>query len=350
MAALFAIGSLAVSVATAQAPAGGTAPRPDAGVLTAPATVIGARAPALPANADAWVNSPPLSVESLAGKGVVLFFFDPNSTKVQTGWARILDAVKPLEGKPVIFIGVAAGATKPVAQQYAQQANLQWPIIADASRAVETAYGVGGINDQNDRQVMTIKSDGIVGRGDFADIARSAETAMRNAAWKVDPAEIPDALKQAWFNVEFGEPAGAALAIKKSINSPDAKTKAAAEALKAAVQKSMDELLTTAKSAADEGRKWDAYAAYTQITEEFKGFDLPAEVAAARKELGAATEIKQGIVAKKSLDAAKKLLATGKPAVRKQAETMLKKVVDDMGNSSLGKEAQLLLGQLSAQQ
>ncbi|MBS0210763.1 MAG: redoxin domain-containing protein [Planctomycetes bacterium] len=331
------------TLVSAQAPAaGGAAAAADT------TSVIGNRAPEFPQAPSAWVNSMPLSLEAVAGKGIVMYFFHAADQGNQKAWPKVLDTAKESEGKPVLFIGIVPGVPAQVVQSYAQQFSIPWPMIADQDRALEAAYGVGTIAADNATQVMYIKADGTVGRGDYRDLARTATSAGAGAKWKLDPATVPEGLKPAWFAIEFGDPSKAALVIKKALTSRKQEEKSSAENLKAIVQNTIEKLAEEAKKASDDGKKWDAYVIYNKLTEDYKGFDLPPEVPTQKKELAASAEIKAAIAARKQIDLAKKQIALGKPANKKQAATALTKVVNDMAGNALGKEAQALLDTLGS--
>jgi len=51
-------------------------------------------APAFPSENTSWINSPPLSLVSLEGKGAVLWFFDQDSPKVRAKWTELYALTK----------------------------------------------------------------------------------------------------------------------------------------------------------------------------------------------------------------------------------------------------------------
>src|SRR4030095_7411043 len=79
------------------------------------------------------------------------------------------------------------------------------------------------------------------------DVPGSANKALADAKWKVDPAGIPATLKAAWAAVEVGNPAAAATAVKKGLNSPKPDIQAASAKLHEAVQTEAQESLTLAE-------------------------------------------------------------------------------------------------------
>src|SRR5437588_7860718 len=48
---------------------------------------------------NAWVNSGPLSVSALKGKGIVLYYFEEDDQAVRNKWAELLDAAKKFDGQ-----------------------------------------------------------------------------------------------------------------------------------------------------------------------------------------------------------------------------------------------------------
>jgi hypothetical protein len=339
---------LAGEAARAQAPAtAGAAP------AATGTSKIGGPAPELSTAPDQWVNSAPIPLEALQGKGVVLCFFacsaDPKDP-TRARWPKTLELITATDGQPIIIIGVNSSDNRATVQQYIQENKLDWPIMLDPARTFEAQCDVGKIEiGKNPLQLCVITHDGKLDRGDFSDWARTLTKAAKDAKWNVDPKGIPADLKQAWFAVEFGTDAQAATTIKKGLTAKQPDIKQAAERLKQAVQVKIDALVAEAKKTADAGNKYDAYALYQQVADRYKGYDLPSEVKTAQKELAADAAVKSALTSKKSLDNAKRLLQTGKAATRKQAATMLKKVADENPDNSVGKEAQSLLNQIAGQ-
>ena len=347
------IGILGTAVLAVVVPAGSATAQATKGgfgdiATTVTASKLGNRAPELAATPDQWINSPPISLDAIKGKGVVLCFFEVSAAKTKAGWPKVFEVTKPTEGQPIIYIGVNSADSRQAVQQYAQQVNLEWPIMLDPSRSFEKQCEVGTIGADNPIQLCVIAQDSKLQKGDWSQWALTITKALKDAKWNVDPKEVPEALNPAWYAVEFGNDAQAATVIKKSLTSNKADIKQGAEKLKAAVQTKIDALAADAKKALDAGKKYDAYAIYVDLADQFKGYDLPPEATSAHKELAKDAEVKAALLAKKSLDNAKRLLAGGKAPARKQAATMLKKVADDMAANSLGEEAKALLAQLEA--
>jgi thiol-disulfide isomerase/thioredoxin len=304
-------------------------------------------APPFPSDPAAWVNSGPLTVSGLKGKGVVLWFFEETCPRCRERWPALLESAKSFEGKPVIFIAVNSGTNRQTVEKYVRDVKCPWPVIVDSSRAFEKACGIENeISLQNIIQAKYITSTGDLQSGSFSDFEGTAAKALDNAAWKIDPTDVPDALKPIWQNIEIGNYKGLALSLKKSLASPRADVKEASQKLLAVAQQELDELIAQAKQAQADGHGWRAYELSNQIAERFAGFELPMDVAELKKTLQKDARVKAGLAALKSLDLSKKLLQGSSPAVRKKGEELLQKVIDEFPDTELAKQAQSLLDQV----
>jgi peroxiredoxin len=300
----------------------------------------------LPDQPAAWVNSTPISLTALKGKAAVLWFYEEQCPNCKKKWPAIQAEAKKYEGKPILFIAVNSGTSRFEVEQYAREVGLKWPVIVDSTRQFETLCDVGEISLQNIHQLGMIMPNGQFKKGNWDDIPGSADKALADAAWKVDPAGIPQALRAAWLAVEFGNPASAATAVKKGLNSPKADIQEAAGKLHESVQTEVQEHLSLADQWLEGKQKWEAYKIYDGVKERFGGYDLPTDVAAKMKELEADSKVKNEITAGKALDAAAKLLRNASASSQRSAVTRLKKLVMDFGDTEAAAQAQQFLTKL----
>src|SRR5262249_55220777 len=133
--------------------------------------------------------------------------------------------------------------------------------------------------------------------------------------------------------------------VKKGLTSPKSDIKQAAEALNAAAQKEIATQASQAKADVDRGAKWDAYRAYLNMNTRFQGFDLPEEVTSGAKKLPADPQVKAGMAALKTLDAANRLPPSTAATSRKRGLAMLDKIAQDMPGTDLATEAKSLMEQ-----
>ncbi len=158
---------------------------------------------------------------------------------------------------------------------------------------------------------------------------------------------MPEALRGAWQNIEFGDYPAAAPVVKKAVLSNKPEIKSGGELLKAAVQKELDRQSAVAKQALDANKKWRAYQEYVLLGNTFRGYDLPADAVEAKKSLAADATVKQELSAHQNLEKIRKIMASGKPNSRKKAITMLDKLVKDRAGTEAAAEARTLLESLN---
>jgi thiol-disulfide isomerase/thioredoxin len=300
----------------------------------------------LPSDPAAWVNSPPLSVESLKGKAVVLWFYEEQCPKCRGKWPAMYELARKFEDQPVLFIAVNSGTPRPAVEQYAKGVDLKWPIIVDPSRQFEKQWMDGEISLQNIHQVGLILPTGRKDMGRWDDLEGSVQKALEGAAWKIDPATIPQALMPTWRLIELGKYSAAAPLLKKGLVTSNAEVKEAATRVHAVVQ---EELKTAAEEAAatrQGGDPWPAYRQYQSIATKFAGYDLPLDVAAAQKELAADPKVKQQLEAAKALEVIQKSFPTARtPAARKRVITRLEQFVKQFADTEAAEQAQRILAQ-----
>jgi thiol-disulfide isomerase/thioredoxin len=300
----------------------------------------------LPSDPAAWVNTGPISLQSLAGKGVVLWFYEEGCPRCRAKWPEMYTLAKQYQGKPVFFMAVNSGNSRGEVEQYARDVGLTWPVIVDTNREFEKMCGIGEISLQNIYQAGYITADGKFQQGRWSDLAGTADNALSGAKWEVDPAGIPVTLQAAWTAIEFGNPSGAAAAVKKGLTSPKADVKAAATRLNDAVQAKIKSLVDAAKNAENTGNKWVAYKSYQAVIDQFGGYDLPPEVRTTQKTLGEDEAVKKQVLAQKGLESAVKLLRSPAASVRRGAITKLKKLAEDYPDTDAAAEAQKVVAQV----
>ena len=304
------------------------------------------QAPPFPTDPNAWINSGPLSVSGLKGKGIVLYFFEEDCPRCRARWPELIEASKKMEGQPVVFIAVNSGNPRAKTQGYVQQVKVPWPVLVDTSRDFEKACGLfQEISLQNIFQVRYIKPDGEILPGLADDIGETADKAVEGAAWKIDPETIPDALKSTWLAVEIGNYKGIAGSLKKSTSSSKKDVKESAAKLMEVVQKEIDDLMAKIKEAQDGSNSYRAFELLTELTEQFNGFELPKEAVTLKKELSKDSKVKAGQTAAKNLDLARKQMASGNPGLVSKAKTTLEKIAADFPDTNLALQAKGLADQ-----
>lgn len=299
--------------------------------------------PPLPATPAEWVNSSPLSVESLHGKAAVFWFFEETCPNCRRKWPELIELARKYEGQPIAFIGVNSGTTRQDVQQYAQRVGVKWPLIVDASRQFEQACGIPEINLQNVCQAAVLTPDGRLRQGNWADLEGTAAKALVGAHWNVEPEGIPDSLHAAWVAIELGNFTAAAKAVQTGLKSKRPEVRAAAEKLTAAVDKEIQSSLAAARADEQAGHAWSAYKTYLQAKQRFAGYELPDEFEAGRKKLAGDPEVVAALAASKAVEQARRQLGSRNAAAQQRAIDALKKLIADSPESDAALEAQQLL-------
>jgi thiol-disulfide isomerase/thioredoxin len=285
-------------------------------------------------------------LQALAGKGAVLYFYEEDCPRCRGRWPAVLAVAQKYEGKPVIFLAVNSGNSRQAVEQYTREVRLPWPTIVDTSRELERQAGVGELSLQNIYQAGVITSEGKFRRADASNLEGAADAALAGAKWLVDPVGIPLPLRSAWLAIEFGNPAAAAVTVKKGLASSKADIKEGAGKLNAAVQAMFGSLVDAAKQAEAAGNKWAAYKSYQTAVEKYGGYDLPPEVRTTQKQLLDDEGVKKQLLAQKGLEAAVRSLRSPSSSARRGAVTRLKKLVEDFGETDAAAEAHKLIAQV----
>lgn len=300
----------------------------------------------LPSNPAAWLHSPPLTTEMLAGKAAFLYFFEEDCPRCRERWPAIFEAAAQFQGKPVVFIAVNSGTPRNEVQRYASEVGLKWPVIVDTDRSFEKAAGLTNeISLQNIYQARGLLPDGSL-QNASTDIAASVPELLSDAKWRVEPAEVPEPLKPAWLQIEFGNFNAASALVKKNLSSPKADVKSGAEKLLAAVVKERDAAIKNAEVADAGGRKWEAFKLYTALVLRFKTFDVPSEVPTKLRELAAEEAVRNELAAGKLWDGVARQISPAAPP-SKAALAQLQRIVKQHPDTEAARQAQAVLDRAS---
>lgn len=305
-------------------------------------------APEFPQNVAQWLNFQPVTVQSLKGKGVVLYFFEEGCPRCKERWPELLETAKKFEGQPVMFIAVNSGSPARAVASYAREVGVSWPVIVDSDRSLEKQFAVPEVSLQNIWQTVIVTPSGEIRKmgGDFGSAASAAAT---GAAWKVEPTSIPAELKPAWMAIELGNYAQAAPTVKKSLSSAKPDVKEAATKLNEGV---LSEIETKAQDAAklvSQDQKWQAYKTYQQIGRQYQGYTIPASVGEEQQALAKDPAIMVEQKAAAALESARKTGSKGNAASIRRAKTMLERIVADSPDTEAAADAKAILAKLPAE-
>jgi peroxiredoxin len=300
--------------------------------------------PSLPESHAAWISSPPLSLEGMRGKGIVLYFFDEQSPECASRWGALQTVTAQYVDKPVLFIAVNSGTDPRVLQTYAQRYGVRWPLVADVDRSVESAFGVPMVTPQTSFHVKFVDAQGTLQQGNI-DPASTIASALRGAEWRVDPKEVPAELRGAWRQVELGLFADAAAVLKRSAER-EGPLQAPAKRLLDAVEKQAKEDFASAGNEFKAEHKWQAYKLLDAMQARYRGYGFATitdSVEPALKRLTKDEAIRKEASARDSLRKAMAMLAKGNPAAARRAEGQLKRIVEASPDTEAATEAKRLL-------
>jgi len=302
----------------------------------------------LPHLSGNWMNSAPLSLEQLEGKGIVVWYFEEQCPRCEGKWPELLATAAKHRDKPVVFIAVNSGNPPQQIASYLQRNQIRWPVIIDPDRSFEKESLGRVISLQNiyALRVRTGNGEWIgVNTGQFEKAIAQAAT---GASWRADPSEIPEELQSTWKKVELGYFVSARKALMSASKSSTAETQAAAKKLLAVVQQSMDESLAAIDEQVAAGEIWTAYQTLDRFSRQFKGYSIPDKVAQQYQELRNSDEVKNEKMAKKRLLAAIRIGSKGSPAAEKRAVKMLKQLLEKYHGTNAAEKAQAMLDQVVA--
>jgi thiol-disulfide isomerase/thioredoxin len=290
-----------------------------------------------------WVNSDPISAESLRGKAVFLYFFEESCPSCRARWPSIIEKASAYEQEPILFVAVNSGSSRQDVEAYARSVNLTWPIIVDQDRSFEKKADIVEVSLQNVMQVAYLTPDGDLRHGSWAEIEATVDRALEGAKWNVDPADMPDDLMPAWRSLEFCRFTDARPAITKALTSRKTDLKAAAQKLSAFVEERSAHDLEAAEKFAADGNKLRAYTRYSSAAEMYAGYPAGDKAAAARRDLGKDPALRKEVTAMKQFEKQRELARSSKPAVREKARTNIQKIIDDQPDSEAARQGREFL-------
>ncbi|SFJ37042.1 TlpA family protein disulfide reductase [Planctomicrobium piriforme] len=297
----------------------------------------------LPADPAQWINSGPISMESLKGKSAFLWFYEEGCPNCRRKWPDLVQLSQQYQGQPIVFIAVNSGNPRQAVEQYIRGVDVPWPVIVDPLREFEKACGVNEISLENIHQVMVIDPNGRLASGDWSDLPATVDSALNGAKWNLDPKEIAQPLLPAWQSIEFGDYASAATALKKALKSSKPDVKASATKLSDYVNADMQKRLEPAAGVDD---AWLKYKTYKEVNERFAGYELPEEVTSGLKRLAVDPAVKGQIAAYRQFIQIKNSLQSNNPTIRNGALARLKTFAEANAETDAGKEAEALRQQI----
>lgn len=241
------------------------------------------------------------------------------------------------------FIAVNSGNSAAQVSQYVRKHRIPWPVIIDPDRSFEAACDVGDISLTNIWQAKVITAKGQLVGASATELDRAADRALEGAKWNVDPTKMTPELQTAWQNIEFGNFAPAATTLKRFLRSRKPEIKDAATLLSSFVDEQLQSRLEAAAEADAAEDSWHAFKTLTEVEQQFKGYELPSNVAINLSRLEKTEDVKNQLAAYRKLTLAQKVARSSSNASRKRAARMLQQLIDEFPDTDAADEAQAML-------
>ena len=232
----------------------------------------------------------------------------------------------------MVFIAINSGADPETVKKYARSQKVNWPVIIDTDRTLESRMKVKEVSLQNIWQFRSIDAAGKIQSFNGKKMAATAESLLKDAKWEIDAELIPESLSQAHSQVEFGCYANAAKTLVEASKSRDESIKAGADALLGYVKKQSNAKLKVAEEARTDDQLWPAYKLYSSIGKQFRGYELDVDLVTIIKELKADDAVKAQVTALRLFESAKKQFPrNGKKKTLVKLNRIVKKYPDTEG-------------------
>ncbi len=301
----------------------------------------------MPSEPSKWLNSPPITNQSIGNKAIVFVFFDEdNRYTIPNKWPIWLKTAKKFKGKPILFIAVNSGNPRPVVQQSLQKYKITWPTIVDDDRSFEHHCNIRPLSRSQPWAVRNIDGDGVFYYG-ANQLEAAAGSAMRGAKWRANPKGLPSSLKKAWNQVEYGRFKEAAPAVTKALKSRKKDQQRAAKRLNEVIVEHINDQIKKAERHESRDRKFAALLIYDKLLEDFNKYPLDKKVKKASDKLSKDPDLKVEIEAMEAFNAAKKL-AGGARNARRRAISKLEDILDNYPDTVAAEKAEVLLEKLES--
>lgn len=296
-----------------------------------------------------WINSEPLTAQSLKGKMAVVRFYEESCPSCRATWTAInQSAVGWKKDKHLILIAVNSGTAKGQVQGYAQAVKLDnWRVLVDTDRAYEKKFGFT-ISLQNIYQAVFIAPDGSITPINAAepnmsqDIQRMYDQHKDQVKWKIAPADVPAPAQDLWQAYELEQWSVVNQKLAAAQRSTDVKVKEFGVKIDTGVKEVIAARLAAAKEKLDAGDKWAAFKLYEAVMADF---GMRAETKEASAQAGKLRSDRKVTLEFTGRDVYRKGLAMyADPNQKKQGEVYLQSVIDNYKDTEAAQAAKKALG------
>lgn len=311
--------------------------------LGAVAATLPDKPPALPTDADQWINSGPLTYDNFRGKGVVLWYFEETCPRCAGKWPGMLEMSRNMSDKPVLFVAVNSGRSRGKIQSYIRKHEIDWPVLIDPDRSFEAASEVGVISLQSINSMRLITADGKFTYGYWNDWQKSLDIALRDAKWNVKYDRLDPFMHDAVRRMEFGVYPPVASAIDLGLQDESPSVRRSAAFTRQYVEHQMQVELKRQIGGKDADDLWIQYQVLEAVASRFSPLDLPEHASTQLEKLRADPGIQKEIRAARAIDSNASMLTSADPDKRKRAADNLERMQKTFaGTHAADRAAELL--------
>jgi peroxiredoxin len=282
-------------------------------------------------------------ISDFEGKVVVLFFYEKDCPRCRGSIPDRNAIVKQYEGKPVVFIGVAAGDTHQQAKAYVGGTKLAMPVFADSHRQMEKRYRQT-ISLQNIWQFRVIGPDGnVVGMTmEPSDIDR----ALADVKLKYNPEDYHAKLAPALRLLEWNQYPAGMKSLRGFLKHKDKEVAASAGKVLEAVKAEGEKWMTDAEAAAKGEEPVEAYDLYTKVAATFGTDELGKKAVEALKPLKSNDKVKKELDARKMYERMVNGMAMATPEKKADVAAFAAGIAKKYPDTPTGKRAEELKQEL----
>jgi peroxiredoxin len=282
-------------------------------------------------------------ISDFEGKVVVLFFYEKDCPRCKGSIPERNAIVKQYEGKPVIFLGVAAGDTLQQAKAYVGGTKLAMPVFADPLSLMEKRYGQT-ISLQNIWQFRVIGPDGnvVAMRMEPAAIDR----ALEDVKLKYNPDDYHARLRPTLNLFEFNQYPAGMKSLRGLLKNKDKEVADSAAKLLEAVKAEGNTWMSDAEEAAKAEDSVQAYDLYSKVITTFGTDDLAKKASEAIKPLRTNDKVKAELEARKMYERMTNAMAMARPEQKSEVARFAAGIVKKYPDTPTGKKAEELQKEL----
>ena len=245
-----------------------------------------------------------------------------------------------MENEPVLFVGVNAGNNVKHCQGYAKILKTNWAYYADTDESFQKKFLNLTKIERGYEYAGLIKADGTYHQIN-TDLESGLKAELPNTKWKIDPKDVPEVLKKAWRQFEFGQSNEASLVIKQALGASDPKVKECAAKMDTMLKEEVAKRLMDAEAKVA-ASKWAAYKAFEGVTLYYKAYPEVVKAATEMTKLKSDAQVVKELKAKFMLDKIQEWAHSPRKPDREMIKPGLAALAKDFADTEAGRAAETI--------